>query len=91
MERLEPNQQGKGKEMKPYTVEQTIDGDYMVLVDGLQWGPGPRDLSGAACATWSTKKRAINAIEKGECYPVKIGDYNISCQEEYDLIAKPRT
>jgi hypothetical protein len=44
-------------------IVQTIDGDWMVLVDGIQWGDGPRDLSGASGQTWPTEREARDAIE----------------------------
>ena len=42
-------------------VVETIDGQWMILVRGVQWGKGPRDLSGAAGDTWATKREAIQA------------------------------
>ena len=35
----------------------------MVLIDGFQWGKGPRDTSGASNQTWPTWQQAMNAIE----------------------------
>jgi hypothetical protein len=46
-----------------YSIEQTVDGDYMILVDGVQWGQGPRDMSGASSQTWPTEKEAWLAID----------------------------
>lgn len=41
-------------------IEQTVDGDYMVLVNGFQWG-GDYDRSGAGNATFKTPAEAIGA------------------------------
>lgn len=49
--------------MKPYTLEKTVDGDWMVLIDGVQWGRGPRDKSGASSQTWPTRREAREAVE----------------------------
>jgi hypothetical protein len=47
---------------KPYEIVETVDGEYMVLIDGVQWGKGPRDKSGASSQTWPTRLEAIKAI-----------------------------
>jgi hypothetical protein len=49
--------------MKAYAIEETVDSEFMVLIDGIQWGKGPRDLSGASSQTWPTKQAARDAIE----------------------------
>jgi hypothetical protein len=48
---------------KPYELVKTVDGDWMVLIDGIQWGEGPRDKSGCSAQTWQTKREAKEAIE----------------------------
>lgn len=42
------------------TIARTIDGQYMVLVGGIQWG-GDRDRSGAGNATFETYAEALGA------------------------------
>ena len=46
------------------SVVETVDGRYMILVDGIQWGPTgtPRDKSGAADTTYATRKDALDAF-----------------------------
>jgi hypothetical protein len=53
----------KGEHMKQYEIIETVDGEYAVLVDGIQWGKGPRDLSGCSSQTWPTREEAQKAIE----------------------------
>jgi hypothetical protein len=40
-----------------YEIVETIDGEYMILIHGVQWGPY-RDKSGAGSATFKTRKAA---------------------------------
>jgi len=47
---------------KPFEVVETVDGRWMVLDAGLQWGKGLRDASGASGETWATRSDAIAAI-----------------------------
>ena len=35
-----------------------VDGSWMVTVDGIQWGRGPRDASGASSETFPTEAAA---------------------------------
>lgn len=49
--------------MASYEVVKAVGGRWMVLVDGVQWGKGPRDASGASSETWKTKREATAAIE----------------------------
>lgn len=46
-----------------YELVETVDGEWMVLVDGVQWGAGPRDPSGSSSQTWATEAEARAAIE----------------------------
>lgn len=48
--------------MSRYEIVETVDGKFIVLVDGLQWGRGPRDRSGASSQTWKTQNDAKHAI-----------------------------
>ncbi len=45
-----------------HEIVKTIDGAFMVLVDGVQWGDGPRDSSGASGQTWATYQEAATAL-----------------------------
>jgi len=40
-----------------YEIVKTIDGEFMILVHGVQWGPN-RDKSGAGDATFRTRQAA---------------------------------
>lgn len=40
-----------------YAIVQTVDGEYMILVHGVQWGTH-RDKSGAGSTTFKTRKDA---------------------------------
>jgi DNA repair protein RadC len=48
------------------SIEPTADGQYMVLVGGVQWGPPgtPRDSSGAAGTTYPTRSAARDAYKQ---------------------------
>ena len=50
-----------------FEIVETVDGNYMVLCQGIQWGKGPRDLSGCSSETWPTKQAAYEAIMEREC------------------------
>ncbi len=39
-------------------IESTVDGEYMILVNGFQWG-GEVDSSGAGSATFPTAEEAL--------------------------------
>ena len=54
---------GDMRQSKRYEVRETIDGEWMITFDGIQWGKGPRDLSGCSSQTWPTRQEAINAVE----------------------------
>jgi hypothetical protein len=41
-----------------YSLAQTVDGEWMILIDGVQWGRN-RDLSGAGDATFKTRDDAM--------------------------------
>jgi hypothetical protein len=43
--------------MNQFEIVETIDGEYMILFDGFQWGP-TRDRSGAGSATFKTRAEA---------------------------------
>ncbi len=45
-----------------FAVEETIDGRWIVLCNGLQYGTAPYDASGASSQTWVTKDAAIAAV-----------------------------
>ena len=49
-----------------FEIVETVDGEYMVLCRGIQWGKGPRDLSGCSSETWPTKQAAYAAIIERE-------------------------
>lgn len=40
-----------------YEIVETVDGEYIILVQGVQWGPR-RDPSGAGSATFKTRSDA---------------------------------
>jgi hypothetical protein len=42
-------------------ITKTVDGAWMVLVNGFQWGQGQPDRSGAYSNTWTTRDEAIRA------------------------------
>ena len=46
----------------------TVDGTFMVLVNGFQWGPDPAryDASGANDATWPTEDAAAAAYREAQ-------------------------
>ena len=52
--------------LQGFEIVETVDGDYMVLCQGIQWGKGPRDLSGCSRETWPTKQAAYEAIHRKE-------------------------
>ena len=52
--------------LQGFEIVETVDGDYMVLCQGIQWGKGPRDLSGCSRETWPTKQAAYEAIHREE-------------------------
>ncbi len=43
-----------------YEIKETIDGDWMILIDGIQWG-SKRDRSGAGTDTYPTYRTAYEA------------------------------
>jgi hypothetical protein len=45
-----------------FEIVETVDGRWMVLVGGVQWGTGPRDKSGASSQTWATRSEAVDAF-----------------------------
>ena len=47
--------------MRTVELVRTVDGQYMILVAGVQWG-GDRDRSGAGNATFATPAEAIGAF-----------------------------
>lgn len=51
------------KGMTPlFQVVPAVDGTWIVLCRGFQWGAGPYDKSGCSSQTWPTKAAAIEAI-----------------------------
>ena len=47
-----------------YEIVQTIDGTWMILVQGFQWGVGPYDRSGCSSQTWPTYTDAYQAAQE---------------------------
>lgn len=49
-------------------IADTVDGEFMILIDGVQWGPPgtPRDRSGAAATTFATPEEAATSFLKAE-------------------------
>ncbi len=45
------------REGNKYEIVETVDGEFMILVHGVQWGP-IRDRSAAGSATFPTKQAA---------------------------------
>ena len=39
----------------------TVDGRWIILVNGFQWGKGPCDISGCSSDSWPTKNEAARA------------------------------
>lgn len=35
---------------------------YIVVIDGVQWGNGPRDLSGCSLESFPTREAALSAV-----------------------------
>jgi hypothetical protein len=59
-------------------IVETVDGEYMVLVSGLQWG-GEHDRSGAGNATFSTIHDALGAYrDSGNTEPVLLPDGTVN-------------
>lgn len=60
------------QEAEDVEVVETVDGRFMVLVDGIQWAPTgqPRDRSGCGSATFPTQQEAVLAFrrEPGYCH-----------------------
>jgi hypothetical protein len=46
-----------------HRIESTVDGRWMVLVRGFQWGAEPLDASGCSSQTWATRAEASKAFE----------------------------
>lgn len=44
------------------SVKETVDGRWMILSNGIQWGEGPRDASGCSSQTWETQEDALRVI-----------------------------
>lgn len=57
MEREETNDH-----FRALSVEETVDGRWMILSSGIQWGEGPHDASGCSSQTWETREDALRAI-----------------------------
>jgi hypothetical protein len=57
-------------------IVETIDREYIILVNGIQWGPKgvPRDKSGCADTTWGTKAEAIKCFKDNEKEMEKEGE-----------------
>lgn len=43
---------------------ETVDGKWIVLVNGFQWGKGPYDASGCSAEQWETKREAQEAFNQ---------------------------
>lgn len=56
---------------KGFSIEEVAGGGWMILKDGLQWGQGPRDSSGASSQVWPTKAAAISALMSRRNAPYK--------------------
>ncbi len=50
--------------LQGFEIVETVDGDYMVLCQGIQWGKGPRDLSGCSRETWHTLMALLEVFQK---------------------------
>lgn len=46
---------------------------WALTYGGLQWGPGPRDASGASSASWATKREAADFLFRSEPHVVSEG------------------
>jgi hypothetical protein len=44
------------------SVKETVDGRWMILSNGIQWGEGPHDASGCSSQTWETREDALRVI-----------------------------
>lgn len=63
--------------MRTVVVAKTVDHEFMILVNGFQWG-GDRDASGAGNATFPTVAEAIGAFRDcGNEDPVEDEDGNL--------------
>lgn len=53
-------------ETKTWNMEivETVDGRWMILVNGFQWGHGPYDRSGCSSETWPTRAEAACAYRE---------------------------
>lgn len=51
---------------KGFAIEETVDGRFLVLCEGIQWGKGPRDASGCSSQTWDTYGDALREIARQE-------------------------
>lgn len=45
-------------------VKETIDGKWMILCNGFQWGEPPLDASGCSFQVWDTKELALAAWQE---------------------------
>lgn len=57
--------------MVSWEAVETVDGRWMILVNGFQWGPDASrvDKSGANDATWKTEEEAQEALETSYAIP----------------------
>jgi hypothetical protein len=46
---------------------------WALTCGGLQWGPEPRDASGASSASWATKREAADFLRRNEPHVVSEG------------------
>jgi hypothetical protein len=45
-------------------IKETIDGKWMILCNGFQWGEPPLDTSGCSSQVWDTKELALMALHE---------------------------
>jgi len=55
---------GEGAADDRIAVVESVDGRWMVLIDGFQAGSGPYDMSGASGQTWATEEEAWQAARE---------------------------
>jgi hypothetical protein len=47
-----------------FETQETVDGEWLVTCNGIQWGEGPYDISGCSSQTWKTEREALDAIRE---------------------------
>jgi hypothetical protein len=61
---MKPKRETRAILRRDFDFRETVDGDWLVLCKGIQWGPvgAPRDKSGCASTTWKTRWDAELAV-----------------------------